>query len=90
MSPSEKTIRRRFGSFKAAVQCARIGYWSTSVDYQPIAEPSSERNLKMPSAGFVSDPLQLMGGFVLHAHMHPVARDPSMQSSNFHVGSFYP
>jgi hypothetical protein len=23
MSPSEKTIRRRFGSFKTAVQCAR-------------------------------------------------------------------
>jgi hypothetical protein len=26
MSPSEKTIRRRFGSFKAAVQCAGIDF----------------------------------------------------------------
>jgi len=27
LSPSEKTIRRRFGSFKAAVQCAGIDVW---------------------------------------------------------------
>jgi hypothetical protein len=26
MSPSEKTIRRRFGSFKAAVRCASIDF----------------------------------------------------------------
>jgi hypothetical protein len=26
MSPSEKTIRRHFGSFKAAVQCAGIDF----------------------------------------------------------------
>jgi hypothetical protein len=26
MSPSEETIRRRFGSFKAAVQCAGIHF----------------------------------------------------------------
>jgi len=49
MSPSEKTIRRRFGSFKAAVKSAGIdlcwrGFTGMTKDHVPTLLPEVHRH----------------------------------------------